>query len=137
MYYAAVDATDYHNSKKISCPGCLTCKQKNGSTSYSHKVLQPAIMHPEMRQVIPLMPEPICNTDGKEKQDCEINAAKRLIADIRKEHPKLDVIIGGDGLYSNQPFIEQILEANMHYLLVAKPSDHVYIPHSAVSTLEL
>ena len=35
------------------------------------------IMHPDMKQVIPLMPEEIRNTDGATKQDCEMNAGKR------------------------------------------------------------
>jgi hypothetical protein len=37
--------------------------------------------------VIPLAPEAIQNTDGTEKQDCEINAGKRLVKKIRKTHP--------------------------------------------------
>jgi hypothetical protein len=37
------------------------------------------------------MPEEIKNSDGKDKQDCEINAAKRLLEKIRKSHPKLKV----------------------------------------------
>ena len=89
-----MDGTQYFNSKKISCPGCLTCQHKNGDISYSHKVLQVALMHPKKRQVIPLMPEPIHNSDGKDKQDCEMNAAKRLIPKLRMEYPKLGLILG-------------------------------------------
>src|SRR5271163_3513870 len=61
LLYGAMDATEYFSSKKISCPGCLSSKHANGSVSCSHKVLQIAIMHPNMRQVIPLMPEEIRN----------------------------------------------------------------------------
>ena len=50
-------------------------------------------MHPTMRQVIPLTPEAIKNTDGTTKQDCEIQAAKRLVKRILRDHPKLRVII--------------------------------------------
>jgi len=52
-----------------------------------------ALMHPAMRQVIPLAPEGIKNTDGTTKQDCEIQAAKRLVKRIRRDHPKLRIII--------------------------------------------
>jgi len=77
-----------------------------------------------MRQVLPLAPESIQNTDGTKKQDCEINAGKRLVADIRRRHPKLPIIITGDDLYSKQPFIDAVKQARMSYILVAKPTDH-------------
>ncbi|MBA3603691.1 MAG: hypothetical protein H0W50_08635 [Parachlamydiaceae bacterium] len=127
LYYGAMDATEYFSSKKISCPGCLTCEHANGDITCSHKTLQVAIMHPSMSQVIPLMPEAIHNTDGKLKQDCEMNAAKRLIPKLRQEYPKLGFIIGGDALFSKQPIIEDVLSNRMHYFFVAKPDDHEYM----------
>ena len=77
-----------------------------------------------MRQVIPLSPEQISNHDGTKKQDCEINAGKRLIHNIRKVHPKLGIIITGDDLYSKQPFIDELKKNRMSFILVAKPTDH-------------
>jgi len=77
-----------------------------------------------MRQVLPLAPEPVQNTDGTKKQDCEINAGKRLVGSIRRRHPKLPIIITGDSLYSKQPFINAVKQARMSYILVAKPNDH-------------
>jgi len=77
-----------------------------------------------MRQVFPLAPEQIRNRDGRKKQDCELNAAKRIIPKIRKSHPKLKIVISGDGLFSKQPFIDELKKANMSYILVAKPTDH-------------
>lgn len=127
LYYAAMDATEYFSSKKIKCKGCLTCEHANGDITCSHKALQIALMHPNMAQVIPLMPEAIQNTDGENKQDCEMNAAKRLIPKLRREHPKLGFIIGGDALFSKQPIIEDVLKEDMHYLFVAKPDDHEYM----------
>lgn len=127
LYYAAFDGTEYFSSKNVSCPGCLTCEHKNGDVTCSHKVLQIAIMHPDMRQVIPLMPEAICNLDGRLKQDCEMNAAKRLIPKLRKDYPKLGLIIGGDALFSKQPVMEDVLAEGHHYLFVAKPDDHEYM----------
>ncbi len=84
-------------------------------------------MHPDMKQVIPLMPEEIRNTDGATKQDCEMNAGKRLIPKLRKAHPQLGIILGGDDLFSRQPIIEETLAARMHYLFVAKPESHTYL----------
>ena len=91
---------------------------------YSHQILQAVIVHPDMRQVLPLAPEPIQNTDGSRKQDCEINAGKRMVANVRKQHPKLKMIIVGDGLYSKQPFIDTVKQSRMSYILVVKPDDH-------------
>lgn len=127
IYYAPMDGTEYFSSKEISCPRCLTCEHTNGSVTCSHKVLQMAIVHPNIRQVIPLMPEAIHNGDGLLKQDCEMNAARRLILKLRQDHPKLGLLIGGDALFSKQPIIEDILSKGMHYLFVAKPDDHEYM----------
>ncbi len=127
LYVCSLDATQYFSSQKIHCSSCLTTKHKLGGVTYSHKVLQAAIMHPDMRQVIPLMPEEIRNGDGSVKQDCEINAAKRLIPKLRQDYPQLGIIIVGDGLFSHQPFIRQVLSANMHYILAAKPDDHTFM----------
>ncbi len=82
------------------------------------------MLHPDMRQVIPLAPEPIAKTDGDSKNDCERSAGKRLVRKIRTAHPKLKIMIGGDGLYSNQPFIDELKICDMSFALVAKPDDH-------------
>jgi hypothetical protein len=66
----------------------------------------------------------VTNTDGQDKQDCEINAGKRLIGKIRKDHPKFHIIIVADSLYSKQPFIEDLGCEHMRFVLVAKEEDH-------------
>jgi hypothetical protein len=45
--------------------------------------------HPDHQEVIPLAPEPTEKQDRSEKNDCERNAAKRLLRRIRHEHPHL------------------------------------------------
>ena len=104
-----------------------TLGREYGSTVYSHQVLQGAIAHPDLPQVIPFAPEEISNHDGADKQDCEMNAAKRYIKKIRAAHPQLGLIIGGDALFSRQPLIEQIVVQRFHYIFVAKPDDHKYL----------
>jgi hypothetical protein len=47
--------------------------------------------------VFPLAPEPILKQDGARKNDCERNAAKRLLTDLRREHPHLKLIVVEDG----------------------------------------
>ena len=42
---------------------------------------------------------------GKEKQDCEINAFKRMAIRIKKNYPKYKFIITDDDLYATIPMI--------------------------------
>jgi len=123
MYLVPIDGSEYFSSEAICCPHCLVTKS-NGKLRYHHQILQSVIVHPDMRQVIPLVPEQICNKDGNKKQDCEINAGKRVVHNIRKTYPKFKFIITGDGLYSKQPFIDELKKARMSFILVAKPKDH-------------
>jgi hypothetical protein len=119
-YYAVVmDGGEYFSSEKLHCPGCL---QRN--KRFLHQIVQAAFVHPDKSQVVPLAPEAVKNTDGREKQDCEINAGKRLIKKLGKTHPKLPLIIVGDSLYSKQPFVEDLGKATMRFILVAKETDH-------------
>jgi hypothetical protein len=120
----ALDGSQYFSSNNISCPNCLTYQGKKGPERYSHQILQAVMLNPHMRQVLPLAPEPVANTDGNTKQDCEINAAKRIIGKIRSAHPKLKITITADGLYSKQPFIDVLKTNRMSFILVAKPTDH-------------
>jgi len=79
-----MDGTGYFSSKKIPCPSCLEKKnRKTGEMTYHHQMLGVAIVHPEIKQVIPLAPEPIIKQDGENKNDCERNAGKRLLQKIR------------------------------------------------------
>jgi Transposase DDE domain len=77
--------------------------------------------------VIALMPEPIIKQDGTDKNDCERNAAKRLIAKLRQDHPHLKVIVTEDSLSSNAPHIDVLQEHDLHYLLGVKEGDHTYL----------
>ncbi len=123
-YLIPLDGTQEFSSDKIHCPHCLQKKLKSGKIIYYHQVLCGAIVHPDNRQVIPIAPEPIQRIDGKSKQDCEINAGKRMVDKIREAHPKLRIIIGGDGLYSKQPFVDKLKKRGMSFILMAKPDDH-------------
>lgn len=126
LFYVPMDGTQYHSSKSIHCKHCLQKKHGN-SLTYQHQVLQGALMHPDCKQVIPLMPEPILNEDGTKKQDCEHQAAKRFLAKLKKDHPRLPLLIGGDGLFADGPMIRQVLAMDMHYLFTCKPGDHSYL----------
>ena len=100
---------------------------RNGTVPYRHQMLGAALIHPDQRAVIPLMPEPIIKQDGTSKNDCERNAAKRLIVKLRQDHPHLKVIVTEDSLSSNAPHINVLRDHNMHYILGVKEGDHAYL----------
>jgi len=126
-YLLALDGTGIYSSEKVSSPYCLKKKKKNGKEEYYQQMLGAAIVHPDHREVIPLCPEMIVQQDGTTKQDCERKAAKRFLAEFRREHPKLPCIIIEDGISSNAPHIEDLRNDGHHFILGAKPGDHVFL----------
>jgi hypothetical protein len=126
-YLLALDGTEYFSSKTIHCASCLHRVHRNGSLTYTHQMLGAAIIHPDQRAVIPLMPEAIVNRDGTDKNDCERNAAKRFVAKLRQDHPHLKFIVTEDSLSSNAPHIETLQDHDLHYILGVKEGDHTYL----------
>jgi hypothetical protein len=95
--------------------------------TYAHQMLGAAIIHPDQRAVIPLMPEPITNRDGMDKNDCERNAAKRFVAKLRQDHPHLKFIVTEDSLSANAPHVETLHAHDLRYILGVKEGDHSYL----------
>jgi hypothetical protein len=126
-YLLALDGTGYFSSQQIHCESCLERHHRNGTITYSHQMLGAALIHPDRREVIPLMPEPIVKQDGTEKNDCEREAAKRLIVQLRQDHPHLPLIVTEDSLSSNAPHIQVLQEHHVHYILGVKEGDHAYL----------
>src|SRR5512132_3837504 len=92
-YLLSLDGTGYFSSQTIHCASCLQKVHRNGSVTYYHQLLGAAILHPDCREVIPLMPEPIVQQDGTDKNDGERNAAKRFLVKLRQDHPHLKFIV--------------------------------------------
>jgi hypothetical protein len=123
----AVDGTEYFSSKTIHCASCLHKEHRNGSITYFHQMLGAAMIHPDFREVMPLMPEPIVKQDGTQKNDGERHAAKRFITKLRQDHPHLPFIITEDALSSNAPHIETLHDYGCHYILGVKEGDQAYL----------
>ena len=61
--------------------------------------------------VISLRTEFIENeSEDMSKQDCEVSAAKRLLARLKKEYKRLPLYIQGDVLYATEPIMQQCHE---------------------------
>jgi hypothetical protein len=56
-------------------------------------MLGATLVHPDHSHVLLKAPEPIIKQDGVKKNDCERNAAKRLLENIRKAHPRIKFIV--------------------------------------------
>jgi hypothetical protein len=122
----ALDGTEYFSSKTMHCASCLHRIHRNGSCTYDHQMLGGAMVHPDQRAVIPLMPAPMVKHDGTDKNDCERNAAKRLVATLRQDHPHRKFIVTADSLSANAPHIEPLHAYGLRYLLGVKEGDHAY-----------
>lgn len=126
-YLISLDGTGCFSSHKIHCESCCVKNHKDGSKTYYHQMLGAVLVHPDEKTVLPFAPEPILKQDGTKKNDCERNAAKRLLESLRREHPHLKMIIVEDALYANAPHIHLIKKLNMRYIIGVKPDDHAYL----------
>lgn len=123
----SLDGTGQFSSETVHCANCCEKKHRGGNTTYYHQMLGAVLVHPDQREVIPLAPEPIVKGDGFTKNDCERNAAKRLLTDLRREHPHLKILIVEDGLASNFPHLSLLDSLNMSYVIGVKSGDHKYL----------
>jgi hypothetical protein len=120
----AIDGTEYFSSKAIHCENCSHRELSNGKTNYFHSVLTPVIVQPGNESVISLEPEFIVPQDGHEKQDCEIQAAKRWVEKWGDFYAKRGVTLLGDDLFSREPFCRALKDKGLHFILVCKPDSH-------------
>jgi hypothetical protein len=123
-YVMALDGSDYFSSQAISCKNCLVRKDRAGQLHYRHTVVAATLVKSGKRLILPIDAEFCSPQDGSEKQDCESNAAKRLIRRVRAEHPHLSFIVTADDLHSHVPFVEECQKRRFSYVLVAKPDSH-------------
>lgn len=104
------DGTGLFCFKEKHCENCLCMERRmdDGKKEklYYHKVLEAKIVLSDSI-VISLGTEFIENEkEDVEKQDCETNAAKRLMERIKKDYPRLPICIQGDALYATEPMMK-------------------------------
>ena len=119
-YHVIVDGTGLATSRKKYNENCLVKNKtdKNGKEyqEYSTYVLEAKLVVGEM--VFSIGSEFVENVNEKEtKQDCETKAFKRLAEKIKKEYPKLKIIISGDALYANKPVLDICKENGWKYII--------------------
>lgn len=126
-YLLSIDGTGYFSSKTVHCPQCCEKHHRNGQITYYHQMLGAVLVHPDQAEVFPLAPEAMIKQDGARKNDCERNAAKRLLSHVRREHPHLKLLVVEDALASNGPHIQWLQSLDMRFILGAKQSDHGFL----------
>ena len=126
-YLLSLDGSGYFSSKTVHCKHCGEKHHRDGSVTYYHQMLGAVLVHPDQSEVIPLAPEPILKQDGAKKNDCERNAAKRLLSDLRRAHPHLKLLVIEDALASNAPHIRHLQAHDLRFILGAKQSDHAFL----------
>ncbi|NOT80512.1 MAG: transposase [Bacteriovoracaceae bacterium] len=123
-YLLATDGSGYFRSEKLVCDCCMIEEhfdENNKMTlKFGHNILAGSIVHPDLKQVIPMCPEPIMRLDGSSKNDSEQTAFRRFLADFKREHPKLKIIFLLDALYANGPIIKLLREYGYEFLIAVK-----------------
>jgi len=114
------DGTGHFSSNHINCPDCCVKEHGNGEVEYYHQILATAIVNPDMKTVLPLIHEPIKKEDGATKNDCEMNASKRLHPALKKLFPHLKMIILEDSLMGNGPHIQLLRDNGLGHITRVK-----------------
>ncbi len=99
---------------------CIT-KTRDGKTKYYKYVLEAKAVFGNI--VISIDSEWIENNtlnNENQKQDCEVNAFKRMAIRIKKTYPRLKFLITGDALYATTPMINICKSNKWHYIFNLK-----------------
>ena len=115
-----IDGTGIASFKEKHCKHCLKRTYNKGQedeyTIYYHYVLEAKLVVGNI--VISIDTEFVENEkEDVEKQDCELRAFYRMSERIKKEYPKLPIIISGDSLYACEPVIKICNKNNWEYIL--------------------
>ena len=132
-YNVVLDATRFQKANQELSKEWLS-QTRDDKTTWYVAMLEMKLIANEM--AVSWMSEMIKNEDKKKeneseeevnkkteeelKQDCEINAAKRLLPRFRKEYPRLPIRIIADSLYPSEELIRQSENLNLEYIFVLK-----------------
>ncbi len=124
QWIVILDGTGLYHFREKHCDNCLvkeiTDKEGNKKKIYYHNVLEAKIVLAD-NITISFGTEFIENeSEDVSKQDCEINASKRLLKRIKEEFPKLKICILGDSLYAAESIIDICRDSGWNYLLRCK-----------------
>ena len=116
----AMDGHETVASRSRCCDKCLVrelrIKGKDGKSrkvkEYYHRIV--------VAQWVGCKPAAIVDIEMVLPNEGEVVAAKRLVARILKDYPRLIDVITADAIYLEAPFIRMIVEAGKHVIVVMK-----------------
>ena len=119
-FQIVIDGTGLATFKERHCNNCLKRTYNKGQEDeysiYYHYVLEAKLVVGDI--VISIDTEFVENEDENvEKQDCELRAFYRMAKRIKKEYPKLPIIISGDALYACEPVMTVCNNNKWEYIL--------------------
>lgn len=114
----AIDATGVISCEWDRFECGLKKESKNGKPTYLYPVLEAKLVT-ESGFCISLASEWIINDNDKpyDKQDCELNAFKRLAEKLKKSFPRLPICILADALYANAPVMSICENSDWKYII--------------------
>lgn len=121
-YPITIDGTGHlaFNNKKRHCPHCLVKKKDGKVLYYYHNVLEAKLVT-ENGLAISICTEFIENPGKAEnKQDCELRAFYRLVKNLKKDFPQLNICLLLDGLYAAGPVFDICKDYNWKYIITFK-----------------
>lgn len=119
-----LDGTGHLNSTNIKCDRCLIKNLQNGEVHFYHGQLLATLTNVNASYSLPLQFEPIEKSDTETqytKNDCELNAVKRLLPRLRSQFPKRNFCFLADNLMAVDSVINIILERGWSFIFTAKP----------------
>lgn len=138
----ALDGSGYFTSTQVQCDHCLKVKARDGLVHHRHGVLAAAVVHPDHPAGLPVAAEAIVRGDVPHathaggapqlksyatiKNDCELNAAKRLVPRLAREHRGTKFLVIGDALFANEPMVKLLRSQDMRFVLTLKDSRHAH-----------
>ena len=131
-----LDGTETVRFHERHCENCLKTqvitKEGKKEFCYSHKVLEAKLVLSE-HLVVSIGSEFIENeTENVKKQDCEINAGKRLMKRLKKEYPRLPICIQGDAMFAVEPVMKLCREQGWKYIFSHKDNQRIVAENYAL-----
>jgi len=125
----SLDGPGYVSSKMIHGASCRQKTHRHGRVTSDHQMLGAAMVHPDVREVMPLRPEPIVQHEGTDHNACERKAAKRLMTKWRQDHPHLKCIVTDESLRANAPHLETLQAHHLHSIRGGTEGEHALLFH--------
>jgi hypothetical protein len=135
-FVISIDGTGTLTFSERHCPYCLT-RTHNGKTLYYHNVLEAKLVTSN-GFAFSLMTEFIENPgENPTKQDCELKAFYRLAERLKKQFPRLPILLTMDGLFAGGPTFDLCKKYGWKFMIVLKDNDLSSVNEEFAALLKL